>query len=182
MFKETYQVLSAGRFIVLDESGCDLGMSQGYGRALTSERAYEDAPFNRGTRVTLLAAIGLSEVKAATFGAWHLDGVIFLQFVKEQLVPELRKGDIVVMDNLSTHKVKGVKEAIEGAGAQLVYLPAYSPDLSPVELCWSKIKSYMRKKAARTLEELTEVIKEAFQRIEKSDLRGWFKHCGYCID
>lgn len=155
-------------------------MSRGYGRALSSERAYEDAPFNRGTRVTMLSAIGLEEIKAATFGAWHLDGSIFLQFVKEQLVPALKPGDIVVMDNLKTHKVKGVKEAIEGVGAQLVYLPAYSPDLSPIELCWSKIKSYLRKKAARTLEELTGVIMEAFRSIEKSDLEGWFKHCGYC--
>lgn len=157
-------------------------MTRYYGRALSSERAYDDAPLNRGTRVTMLSAIGLEEIKAATFGAWHLDGSIFLQFVKEQLVPVLKTGDIVVMDNLSTHKVKGIKEAIEGAGGQLVYLPAYSPDLSPVELLWSKIKSYLRKKAARTVEELTQAIMEAFQCVKKSDLEGWFKHCGYCIN
>ena len=96
-------------------------------------------------------------------------------------MPVLKVGDVVIMDNLSAHRVTGVKEAIETVGAQLMYLPPYSPDLSPIELCWSKIKNHLRKKAARDDESLQVAICEAFKTVTQSDIENWFAHCGYCI-
>jgi transposase len=169
-------------FIFLDESGLHLGMSSLYGRAKSAERVRSFDPFNKGKRTTMIAAISCEKVEAATVGEWHVDGDIFLSFIELCLVPTLRPGNIVIMDNLSTHKISGVRERIEAVGARLVYLPPYSPDLSPIELCWSKIKRMIRKKAPRTFEELKEVTSEAFKSIKTSDLEGWFTHCGYCTD
>jgi transposase len=168
------------KFIFIDESGVHLGMTRGYGRALSHERAVSFSPFNKGTRVTMIAAIGVNKIKTATFGDWHVDGNIFLGFIQECLVPVLESGQYVFLDNLSTHKVVGVREAIEAVGAKLIYLPPYSPDLNPIELCWSKIKNYLQKKAARTFEQLQQVMSEAFKSVNSSDLENWFEHCGYC--
>jgi transposase len=170
------------KFIFLDESGLHLGMSPLYGRAKGGNRVKSYEPFNKGTRVTMIAAIGLEEVKAATFGSWHVDGTIFLEFIRQVLVPVLSKGQIVFMDNLSTHKVAGIRELIEATGAKLVYLPPYSPDLNPIELLWSKLKQFIRKKSARTVNTLSEAISEAFKTITTTDLSAWFEHCGYSVD
>jgi len=169
-------------FIFLDESGLNLGMSSLYGRAKSDERLRSFDPFNKGKRTTMIAAMSSERIEAATFGEWHVDGDIFLSFIECCLVPTLHPENIVIMDNLSTHKVSGVRERIEATGARLVYLPPYSPDLSPIELCWSKIKGIIRKKAPRTFEELKEATCEAFRSIKKNDLKEWFTHCGYCID
>lgn len=179
-FIECCALLDVNNFIFLDESGSHLGMSRLYGRGFSHERIKSFAPFNKGTRVTLIAAIGIEQVKAAMFGQWHVDGDIFLQFIRECLVPVLKPGQFVLMDNLNVHKVSGVKESIEAVGAKLVYLPPYSPDLSPIELAWAKIKTYLRKKAARTFDELQHAICEAFATITHDDLLAWFEHCGYC--
>lgn len=176
---ECHSLLDASRFIFLDESGVHLGMSRLYGRGFRHERIKSFSPFNKGSRLTMIAAVGIDEIKAALFGQWHVDGEIFLQFIQECLVPVLLPGQYVLMDNLKAHKVSGVREAIESVGAKLVYLPPYSPDLSPIELAWSKIKTYLRRKAARTVEELQEVICEAFATITHADLSAWFEHCGY---
>lgn len=167
--------------IFIDESGLHLGMTRGYGRGLSSDRVMDFAPFNKGTRVTMIGAIGAGEVKAAMYGDWHLDGDIFTGFVKECLVPVLHPGQMVFMDNLRTHKVAGIKELIEATGAKLIYLPPYSPDLNPIELCWSKLKAYIRKQEARSFRALGKAIKEAFKTITQSDLEAWFQHCGYSI-
>jgi transposase len=156
-------------------------MSPLYGRAKGGSRVKSHEPFNKGTRVTMIAAIGLEGVKAATFGEWHVDGNIFLEFIRQILVPVLNEGQIVFMDNLSTHKVSGVRELIEATGAKLVYLPPYSPDLNPIELLWSKLKQFIRKKSARTINALSEAISEAFKTVTTTDLSAWFKHCGYSI-
>jgi transposase len=99
--------------------------------------------------------------------------------VQNVLVPALRPGQIVIMDNLSSHKVNGLKEAIESAHATLEYLPSYSPDFSPIEKCWSKFKEFLRAKAARTSELLDKAITEALDIITPQDAQGWFAHCGY---
>lgn len=172
----------ANKFIFLDESGLHLGMNSRYGRTQLHKRLKSFEPFNKGSRVTMIAAMGVEKVQAATFGEWHVDGEIFLDFIRECLAPTLQPGHVVIMDNLSTHKVAGIQEIIEAAGARLVYLPPYSPDLSPIELCWSKLKTMIRKKAARTFEELKSVICDAFKSIHPNDLAAWFEHCGYNID
>jgi transposase len=107
-----------------------------------------------------------------------LDGDAFEVYVKQVLGPTLEAGDIVVMDNLSVHKVAWVKEAIEACGAVLEYLPPYSPDFNPIEKCWSKIKTALRAAKPRTVDELMNALKEALLRISESDARSWFIHCG----
>jgi len=150
-----------------------------YGRGYGQARVYYPVPFQRGNRFTLMSAISIEKVEAALYGQWCGNGEIFLHFIEEHLCPVLRPQHVVVMDNVAFHQVLGVKEAIEGAGAQLIYLPPYSPDLNPIEQMWSKIKSYLRKLAARNPIKFKRAVKIAFESIESNDLHHWFKHCGY---
>jgi len=110
-----------------------------------------------------------------------VDGAVFLAYVCEMLVPTLSPGDIVVMDNLGAHKVVGVREAIEAKGARVEYLPPYSPDFNPIEKCWSKIKTFLRKAKARTRADLEAALKDALLQITQADVRAWFAHCGYPV-
>lgn len=109
------------------------------------------------------------------------DGEVFRTYVRAVLAPTLSTGDIVVMDNLGAHKVEGVRETIEARGATIIYLPPYSPDLNPIERCWSKIKTALRAAKAHTREALDEALKHALITITESDARAWFKHCGYAL-
>lgn len=109
------------------------------------------------------------------------DAAVFRVYVSKVLVPTLTPGDIVFMDNLSAHKVKSIREAIEAAGAQLLYLPPYSLDWSPIEPCWSKLKTYLRAAKARTRETLEEALKYVISLVTANDVRGWFAHCGYAL-
>ncbi len=111
----------------------------------------------------------------------ELSTAVFRAYIEQVLVPTLALGDVVVMDNLGAHKVKGVREAIEAVGARLLYLPPYSPDLSPIEPCWSKLKTALRAVQARTRETLEEALKSALDTITAADARGWFRHCGYAL-
>ncbi len=110
-----------------------------------------------------------------------VDGLVFLAYVEQVLAPTLSAGDVVVMDNLGAHKVKGVRETVEAKGAKLIYLPPYSPDLNPIEKCWSKIKTYLRAAKARTREALEKALKEALMLITVEDAAGWFASCGYPV-
>lgn len=181
LYQESLEPIDKTRLIFIDESGTHLGMGRLYGRAKGAERIKSFTPFDKGKRITLIAALGAEEIKTGLFGHWYIDGVLFLEFIAHCLVPVLKAGDIIIMDNLSAHKVVGVKEAIESVNAQLIYLPPYSPDLSPIELCWSKIKNHLRKKAARDYESLQLAICEAFKTVTASDIENWFAHCGYYI-
>lgn len=172
--------VAVGRLIFLDEAGVNLAMTRRYARSPRGQRAYSSAPINYGPNVSVLGAIGLRGVVTAMSIDGPIDGAIFRAFVEQFLAPELRPGDVVVMDNLSVHKVTGIEAAIVAAGAELVYLPPYSPDLNPIEACWSKVKAWMRKQAARTRDVLEDALTEAFDRISGHDILGWFKHCGYC--
>ena len=156
-------------------------MTRLYGRAQPGQRVVETVPQNYGENVSMLAAISVAGVSAPMTIAGAVDGLVFLEYVKEVLCPTLAVGDVVVMDNLSVHKIKGVCEAIEECGAKLLYLPPYSPDLNPIEKCWSKIKTYLRKAKSRTYETLSLALKEALQRITAADIKGWFASCGYSL-
>ena len=156
-------------------------MTRLYARALKGKRAYGKRPDKRGKNVTLVGAIALKGMIAALTFPGGTDRFAFQTFVEKVLVPNLWKGAIVVMDNLSSHHVAGIREAIEAAGAQLIYLSPYSPDFNPIELCWSKIKEFLRDKAARTSETLDEAITSAIKAIAPQDILGWFRHCGYCV-
>jgi len=174
------------RFIVshlkfIDESWINLGMTRLYGRATRGERVVEAIPIHRGTRLTILAAMGLSGVSAPWVIEGAVDGEVFEIYLKEVLGPTLELGDIVVMDNLSVHKVSCVEAVINNCGARLEYLPPYSADFNPIEKCWSKIKALLRTAKARTVDELMAALKEALLTITEADVRAWFAHCGYAI-
>ncbi|MCA1626892.1 MAG: IS630 family transposase [Acidobacteria bacterium] len=171
----------ASRLKFLDESGSNLALTRLYGRAAPGVRVAEGVPQNYGENVTMLAAIGTGGMSALMTVNGAVDGEVFLSYVRQVLVPTLAAGDIVVMDNLKAHKVAGVEEAIEAKGARVEYLPPYSPDFNPIEKCWSKIKTYLRKAKARTREALEAALKEALLTITEADARAWFAHCGYPV-
>jgi transposase len=165
----------------LDEAGSNLAMTRLYGRSSRGERVVETVPQNYGENITMLAALSVTGISATMTLNGAVDGIVFKTYVEQVLCPTLQAGEIVVMDNLPAHKVAGIQELIEGRGAKLIYLPPYSPDLNPIEKCWSKIKTYLRKAKARTREELEQALREVLLKITEEDAQGWFKSCGYAI-
>ena len=156
-------------------------MTRLYGRAPKGQRVLGSVPHDHRPNVTIIGSVSLEGVDAAMSFEGAVNGDIFRVFVEQVLAPTLCDGDVVVMDNLPSHKVKGIEEAIQRRGAQLLYLPPYSPDFSPIEECWSKVKTWLRKAKARTVDALYEAIEHAFDEVTKSDLAGWFRHCGYTV-
>ena len=152
-----------------------------YARAPRGQRALATKPVNRGRHVTMLGALSLQGLVAAMTGEGFTDGEVFLAFLQEVLVPQLQPGQLLILDNLKAHKVAGVADACAAVGVRLLYLPPYSPDLSPIEECWSKVKTLLRAKAARTLEALEQAIAEALAAITSQDAHGWVAHAGYCV-
>lgn len=167
--------------VFVDESGVNRAMTRLFARAPRGKRALGSTPRNYGKNITMIGAMSLSGLVAVMTIDMATDGDIFKAYLEQVLVPALRPGQVVVMDNLSAHKVAGVRSLIESAGARLEYLPAYSPDLNPIEQCWSKLKALLRKAAARSYEALDRAISEAIKAITASDAQGWFRHCGYML-
>ena len=167
------------KLVFLDKSGVNIAMFRRYGRCRRGERLVDAAPAAHWKSNTLLAAIRLDGV----FAPMVLDGPVtsasFAQYVERSLVPELRPGDIVVMDNLPAHKNAAVAAAIEAAGCRLVYLPPYSPDLNPIEPMWSKVKAFVCAAASRTFDTLVDAVGDAMRRVTAEDCEGYFEHCGY---
>lgn len=175
----------ARRLVFVDECGTHIALSRLYQRAPRGERAYGRVPRNRGKNMTLMAAItleGAISEEAAMVIEGATDAQIFERYVEHFLAPALCEGQVVVMDRLSAHRTQKVRELIEGRGAELVFLPSYSPDLNPIEEAFSKIKAILRKMGARTHETLIEAIAEALRAITPEDAAGWFRHCGYNIE
>lgn len=137
--------------VFLDKSGMNIDLTRRYGRGRRASRVWDKVPLNTPKSTTLLSSIRLDGDMICSYFQGAMTGDIFLNYVREQLVPHLRAGDIVVMDNLRAHKVHGVQQAIESAGASLAYLPPYSPDFNPIEMLWSKLKAVLRKVKARSL-------------------------------
>lgn len=127
----------------------------------------------------MIGALSSSSVLAMMAIPGSADGEVFVAFIEKVLAPKLEPGDVVIMDNLSAHKVKGVREGIEAVGATLRYLPPYSPDMNPIESCWSKLKQLIKSAEARTVDALITVIASAIDAVTPSDARGWFGRCGY---
>jgi transposase len=154
-------------------------------RAPKGERAYGKVPRNRGKNQTLIAAItleGAMDQRAAMTIEGATDAPVFESYVEHFLGPTLTKGQVVVMDKLGAHRTEKVRELIEARGAELVFLPSYSPDLNPIEEAFSKIKTILRKAGARTREALIEAMAEGLKAVTPEDAMGWFKHCGYKIE
>lgn len=150
-----------------------------YGRCPRGQRLLAKAPAGHWQTTTMLAAIGLDGVQAPFALEGAIDSEAFLIYVERVLLPTLHGGEIVVMDNLACHKHPRVRELIESVGAEVRYLPPYSPDFNPIEPMWSKMKQVLRSLAARTFEGLIQAIGIALKKITLLDLAGWFIHCGY---
>ncbi len=167
--------------VFLDESATTTKMIRLYGRALRGQRARDAAPHGHwGVRTLIGALFGDGRTACMTIDA-ATDGEIFYLYVVRILVPQLRPGDIVVLDNLRSHKQQRVIEAIQAAGARTEFLPPYSPDLNPIEKMWSKVKAILRKLAARTSAALDDAIRVALESITAADAAAWLASCGYTI-
>ena len=164
------------RLIYLDEFGVQTNMARTHGRALVGHRCVCDLPAGHWKQLTITHAIRLGEVTAAVSSDAPTNGEFFRLYAQQVLASQLRPGDVVVMDNLSSHKAAGVAEAIEAAGARLMYLPPYSPDFNPIEMIISKVKRLIRTAAARTVETLHEAISHALAAITATDIAGCFRH------
>ena len=169
------------KLIFLDESGTNTGMTRLYGRAPSDERVVDYTPDVRFERTSILSSVRTNGDMVPMVYEGALNGDLFKAYIVQFLVPTLREGDIVIMDNLTSHKVAGVVDPIISAGAKVVYLPPYSPDFNPIEMMWSKIKAYLRKVKARTKDLLEKAIADALNLVSTSDILGWFAECGYSI-
>lgn len=168
-----------GHMKFIDESGANLGLTRRFGRARPGLRVREGTPGDTGTHYTLIAAVSLQGLQAPAVLEGAMDGLAFEVYIERVLVPTLHRGDIVFRDNLSFHKAPRVRALIESVGARLEFLPPYSPDLNPIELCWSKVKTGLRAAKARTFEALGDALAEAFGSVSQQDVAAWFAHCGY---
>lgn len=181
-YRQTSAGLDLERLKFVDESGVNLALTRLFGRAPKGQRVVDAVPKNYGDNVTLLGALSAAGVEALMTVNGATDGEVFLVFVREVLSPTLSEGDVVIWDNLGAHRSQAVREVIEAKGARLLFLPPYSPDMNPIERCWSKIKTFLRAAKARTREALETAIKQALATVTESDARAWFTHCGYTLN
>jgi transposase len=172
---------SPAQLVFVDESGANTRMTRWRGRALAGQRLAARIPHGHYQTSPLIAGVRLGGACAPWLFDGAMDGEMFLAWVRQGLVPVLQTGDLVIMDNLATHKVAGVREAIEAAGARLLYLPPYSPDFNPIENMWSKIKQVLRSLSPRTQPELLVAAGAAFDTISPADCRDFFLHANYAI-
>lgn len=178
-WRDQAATLDASLLVFIDETSTTRNMTRRYARAPANERAVGYVPRNYGQRTTLVAAITPAEIAAPMLLEGAIDSAAFEAYVEQCLCPILRQGQIVVMDNLSSHHKQKVRTLIEAVGCTVLYLPTYSPDFNPIEHMFSKVKEWLRSVAARTQEELDQAIVQAFAQIMPQDIRGWFSHCGY---
>ncbi len=167
------------RLVFEDESGATTEMTRRYGRAPGGERIREATPAGHGSTLTLPGAMSRKGMLASMTVESPTDGDVFLAYLDQVLCPALRPGQVVVMDNLSAHKVEGVRQRIEAVRAQLLYLPPYSPDFNPIEKAWFKIKEQLHSAKSRTVVALEEIIPQALRTISAQNASAWFSHCGY---
>lgn len=163
----------------IDETGAKTNMARIRGRAKRGERCRAAVPYGHWNTTTFTAGLRLDGIAAPMLLPGPMNGDAFRAYVQHVLVPELSPGDTVIMDNLPSHKVRGIREMIEGAAANLLYLPPYSPDFNPIEMACSKLKAFLRKAAARTKEELDDAIAEAIEQYPAQHCENYFRACGY---
>jgi len=171
--------LDHGKLIFIDETGASTNMARRYGRCPVGERLVCKEPWGHWKTITFTAALCRRGMIAPMVLDGPMDGDAFRAYAAECLGPVLRPGDIVVMDNLPSHKVAGIREAIEATGARLMYLPPYSPDLNPIEKAFAKIKALLRKAAARSVDALIRAIARIIRTISKRECAAYFKTAGY---
>ena len=171
--------LRARRLIFIDETSVTTKMVRHYGRAPLGKRLVAKVPHGHWKTQTFIAGLRIDRLTAPYVIDGAMDGPSFIAYIEQVLAPTLRKGDIVFMDNLRTHKVDGVREAIEAAGASVRYLPAYSPDLNPIEMAFAKLKAALRKGAARTVRALWKLIARIIKTFAPGECANYFHHAGY---
>ena len=171
--------MDLGKLVFVDESGAKTNMTRLYGRAMAGQRAVDNTPSSRWCTTTMLSSIRLDGSTACMVvdGATTKD--IFEAYIEQILLPTLKPGEIVILDNLSAHKSQRARQLIKSVGAELWYLPAYSPDLNPIEKMWSKIKAILRTLKARTKDVMIHAIAKALGMVTAGDAKGWFESCGY---
>jgi transposase len=165
--------------VFLDETRATTNMARTHGRALRGARLVAAVPHGHWHTTTFLCGLRVSGPVAPPVPEGAIDGRAFRAYIEQMLAPTLSPGDVVIMDNLGSHKVEGVREAIEAQGAQLLYLPPYSPDLNPIELAFSKLKRLLRSAAARTVSALWDTIGSLLDRFSPAECAAYFRHCGY---
>ena len=175
-------MLDLRRLKFVDEASVNLAMTRLYGRAPKGERVMGSVPRNYGENITLLGALGADGLQAVMTVEGATDADVFRSDVKPGLGPTLASGDIVVLDHRSAHKATGMQHALARRRARRRYLPPYSPDVSPMERCWSKIKTALRAAKARTRETLDTAVQKALETVTVIDARNWFRHCGYILN
>ena len=171
--------LDPERLVFIDETWAKTNMTRPRGRSLQGTRLVAKVPYGHWKTTTFLAALRTSGLTAPLVVDGAINGELFLAYVRQQLVPTLRAGDIVIMDNLASHKTAGVRAAIESARATVLYLPPYSPDLNPIENAFSKFKWLLKSSAERTVTALWNRCGELLNAITATESRNYFKHCGY---
>ena len=172
-------VVEPERLVFVDECGTHTSLGPIYGYAPRGERLYLPVPRGRGKNTTVLSSMTLSGMGPSLAVEGATTARVFETYMEKVLVPSLRKGQIVVMDNLDAHRPKRIRELIEQQGCELLYLPAYSPDYNPIEEAFGKVKNLLRKAAARSKEALVEAIGAALSAVTAADARGFFEHAGY---
>lgn len=165
--------------VFLDETWCGTNMTRRHGRAPRGQRAHAAVPHGHWKTSTFIAGLRNDRIVAPFVFSGAMNGLIFRHYIAEQLGPTLRPGDVVVMDNLSAHKVSGIRELIEARGATLLYLPAYSPDLNPIELLFAKLKHLLRTASERTIDALWTTLGLCLDRFSPDECARYLQHCGY---
>jgi transposase len=178
-WQESQAEINPGQVVFIDETWAKTNMTRRYGRSSVGTRLREKTPCSRWQTTTFLGALRAEGFVAPLTVEGAINGPLFRAWVEQHLAPTLAPGDLVVMDNLSSHKVAGVREAIEAAGAELRYLPPYSPDLNPIELAFSKFKKLLRDGAERTVDKLSDLCGKVLDEFTEHECRNYFKHCGY---
>lgn len=178
-WKAEQTCLDANKLVFIDETGTNTKMVRVRGRCRRGHRLVGKAPWGHWKTTTFVAGLRRNEISAPCVLDGPMNGHAFLTYVEKVLVPVLKPGDIVVMDNLAAHKVEGIRQLIEAASAQLVYLPPYSPDLNPIEMAFAKLKALLRRAAARSRDALWDKIAEVLQAFTPQECANYFRHAGY---
>jgi len=173
--------LAARRFKFIDESGSNLALTRLYGRAPAGERVGEGVPRNYGQQTSIISAVSLVGPSATFTVEGAVDTAVFDAYLEQVLRPTIEAGDVLILDNLSAHRASRIEAVAAECSASVLWLSPYSPDFSPIELMWSKIKTYLRAAKARTREELELALVAALKLVTADDCMAWFNHCGYQV-
>ena len=181
VWREATGTIPPATLVFLDETSTQVTMTRRRGRARRGQRVVDRVPRNHGQNVTCLTAISPTGLHAPCVFEGALDGPLFLQWMRDWLLPELSRGTTIVLDNLNVHRNPEVRQVVEAAGCFLLFLPAYSPDFNPIELVFAQLKAHLRGLAARTTAGVTDAIGSGMARLTAAQIRAYYRHCGYLL-